>query len=249
LKPFVDDENFPQLTRLEELITEGQSRTEHACAPGGEGLAYVMFTSGSTGEPKGVEIEHRQVLHILDASCEMLEFRSADRILAVATIAFDISVVEIFLPLTTGGSFLLRDRALLNDPKELFREVKSNSVSVVQLGPSSWSIMLDADCDIPHFRVAITTGEAIAPALAARLAKISKIGWNFYGPTETAVWVTGHGLKAVPSQSVDAVPEFSAPIGKPFPRCLALIVNEANEPVPNGEAGELLIGGAGLARG
>jgi len=246
---FADVENIPQSIQLEELIDVGRGKSKPACASGGKGLAYVMFTSGSTGEPKGVEIEHRQVLHLLYASQEMLEFSQADRFLAIATIAFDISVVEIFLPLITGGSFLLRGRALLNDPKGLFQDIKNYNVSVVQLGPSSWSVILDANSDIPQFRVAITTGEAIAPALAARLAKITKVVWNFYGPTETAVWVTGYRLSAFSQHSVRTAPEISAPIGKPFPRCLTLVVNEANEPVLDGETGELLIGGTGLARG
>jgi len=242
-------ESLHQSIQLEELIARGQGRSEPECAPGGEGLAYVMFTSGSTGEPKGVEIEHRQLLHILNASQEILGFNQADRYLAIATIAFDISVVEIFLPLITGGSFLLRDRTLLNDPKGFFQDIETFKVSVVQLGPSSWSVMLDADCKIPQFRVAVTTGEAIAPVLAARLAEIASDAWNLYGPTETTVWVTGHRLGTASQHSQRAASEISAPIGKSFPRCLSLVVNEANEPVLDGEAGELLIGGMGLARG
>jgi L-serine---[L-seryl-carrier protein] ligase len=248
-RPFVGSEDLPQSVHLNELIANGQGKSEPACATGGGVLAYVMFTSGSTGEPKGVEIEHRQVLHLLHASQELLGFSQTDRYLAIATIAFDISVVEIFLPLITGGSFLLRDRALLKDPTKLFRDTEENSVSIVQLGPSSWSLLLDADCDIPHLRVAITTGEAIAPALAAHLAEIADAVWNLYGPTETTVWVTGHRLGAQHQQPSSVASEISAPIGMPFPRCLALVVNAENEPVPAGEKGELLIGGPGLARG
>lgn len=242
-------EDRPLSVRLNELIAAGQGRIEPACANGGEGLAYVLFTSGSTGEPKGVEVEHRQVLHLLQASQEILEFSQDDRYLAIATIAFDISVVEIFLPLITGGSILLRDRALLNDPKAMFSDLKDNHVTVMQLGPSSWSVMLDADAEIPYFRVAITTGEAVLPALAARLTKIAGTVWNLYGPTETTVWVTGHRLGGQRRVSTAGAAEISAPIGKPLPRCLAVVVNETDAFVPDGETGELLIGGSGLARG
>ncbi len=248
-KSIVNETDLSKLTQLKELILGGKDRTRPQCAPGGKGLAYVMFTSGSTGEPKGVEIEHRQVLHLLYASKEILEFTNTDRFLAIATIAFDISIVEIFMPLLFGGSFLLRDRSLLNDPERLFRDIEKNAVSVVQLGPSSWSVMLDVTCDIPQLRVAITTGEAAAPEIATRLTQIADNAWNLYGPTETTVWVTGHRLTASSQDSTALVSEISAPIGKPFPRCLALVVNEDNTPIPNGEKGELLIGGPGLARG
>lgn len=249
LKSSGDAELLPQSTHLNTLISKGRDRLTPECALGDSALAYVLFTSGSSGEPKGVEVEHCQVLHLLDAAQKILGFTHQDQYLAIATIAFDISVVEIFLPLVTGGSFLLRDRAVLNDPKALFRDLTKNNVSVVQLGPSGWSVMLDAGADIPYLRVAITTGEAVAPSLAARLTEIADIVWNLYGPTETTVWVTGHRLGAQPQDSAVVASEISAPIGKPLPRCLALVINEADEPARAGELGELLIGGAGLARG
>ena len=240
---------LPPLVRISTLAARGTGGTTTACAPGDDRLAYVLFTSGSTGAPKGVEIEHRQLLHILQAAQELLEFNPADRYLAIATIAFDISVIELFLPLVTGGSLLLRSRAALTQPAQLFADLGKHGVTIVQLGPSSWSVILESGIELPPLRVAITTGEAVAPGLARRLCGAAEIVWNLYGPTETTVWVTGQQLDAASPAENAPGPNISAPIGKPLSRCTAVIVDETGQPQPDGTIGELMIGGAGLARG
>jgi non-ribosomal peptide synthetase component F len=90
-----------------------------AASPGGGHLGYILFTSGSTGDPKGVEIEHRAAVNLVCAARDLLEFGVADRYLATATIGFDISVAELFVPLVSGGSLLLRDRKAWLDPQAL----------------------------------------------------------------------------------------------------------------------------------
>ena len=118
------------------------------CAPGGQRLAYVLFTSGSTGDPKGVEVEHRHLVNLLSAAREFLKFSKQDRFLATATVAFDIAAVELFLPLVSGGSLLLRDRSLLLDKANLSAEIRKHGVTTVQLGPAAWSIALAGSSDI-----------------------------------------------------------------------------------------------------
>lgn len=184
----------PALLAIDSIPPLAERPDQTPCAPGGDRLAYVLFTSGSTGEPKGVEVEHGSVVNLLQATRDLLGFTATDRYLATATIAFDISVAELFLPLVTGASLLLRDRNLLLDPARLVSEVRSFGVTVVQMGPSVWSVMLGASLTFPHVRVAITTGEPIAPALAQRLARVGDQAWNLYGPTETTVWATAHRL-------------------------------------------------------
>lgn len=240
---------LPEMIEPPALIEAGQSQRPPDCAPGNDRLAYVLFTSGSTGAPKGVEIEHRQLVNLLLASRELLRFSKTDRYLAIATIAFDISVVELFLPLLTGGSFLLRDRSLLRDPARLFAELRHHAVTVVQLGPSSWSVLLNADAGFAHLRVAISTGEPITPTLAARLPQIADLALNLYGPTETTVWATGYRLSPEPDAKGRGASKISAPIGSALAGCSVIVADADGAPVAEGQEGELLIGGAGLARG
>lgn len=224
------------------------AETSAPCAPGGARLAYLLFTSGSTGQPKAVEIEHRSVLNLLLAARDLIAFTAADRYLATATVAFDISVAELFLPLITGGSLLLRDRVLLLDPHRLARDIRRHRVTVFQAGPSLWSLVLSQVPDFPRLRVAISTGEAISPDLARRLAGIGEQVWNLYGPTETTVWATAHRLTAEGVTREVASP-MSAPIGRPMAHMWARIVDEQGAQVPDGVHGELCIGGLGVARG
>jgi amino acid adenylation domain-containing protein len=235
----------PALLAIDSIPPLAERPDQTPCAPGGDRLAYVLFTSGSTGEPKGVEVEHGSVVNLLQATRDLLGFTATDRYLATATIAFDISVAELFLPLVTGASLLLRDRNLLLDPARLVSEVRSFGVTVVQMGPSVWSVMLGASLTFPHVRVAITTGEPIAPALAQRLARVGDQAWNLYGPTETTVWATAHRLTG----AGESLSTMSAPIGKALDSLDLLIIDEAGAPVPEGSHGELCVGGVGVARG
>jgi amino acid adenylation domain-containing protein len=216
-----------------------------ASAPGGARLAYILFTSGSTGEPKGVEIEHRAAVNLLRAARDLIGFTAADRYLAIATIGFDISVAEIFVPLIGGGSLLLRHRRDWQQPRALGAALRRHGVTVVQGGPSVWSVVLAEAPDFPRARVAITTGEPVPPALARRLLALGEHVWNLYGPTETTVWSTAHRIAADPAGDSP----ISASIGRPVAHTTVHILDDHGAPVAPGAEGELWIGGAGLARG
>lgn len=240
-----------------ELFTKGSNASSSAplsgsdfpLAPGGRKLAYILFTSGSTGLPKGVEVEHRSVVNLLDAVRELFRFDASDRFLAVSKIGFDISVAELFLPLITGGTVVMRSRELLMQPKILAKEIRELGISVFQTGPSVWSILLAEVPDFPKLRVAITTGEAISKPLAKRLAAIGSHVWNLYGPTEATVWATGQPITATHSDSTSSPPTSSFPIGQPLKNMTVKVMDEKGSPVPAGTLGELWIGGEGLARG
>lgn len=216
-----------------------------ACASGGDRLAYVIFTSGTTGEPKGVEVEHRNVVNLLYATRNLLTFTTADRYLATATIAFDTSVVEIFLPLITGASLLLRDRKILFDPLQLVSDIREFGITILQAPPSVWQIWLGQVSNFPKVRVVITTGEPILPTLAKQLVNLGEEAWNLYGPTEATIWATGHRLSATD----EPLSSISASIGQSLDNLDCLVVNENGEPVCDGEKGELWLGGRGIARG
>ncbi|CAB4887451.1 unannotated protein [freshwater metagenome] len=231
--------------------TASADSSRFTSAPGGDRLAYVIFTSGSTGSPKGVEIEHRSVVNLLHAARDLLNFTAADRYLAVSTVGFDISVAELFLPLVTGASLLLRDRGLLLEPARLASEIAQHDVTVFQTGPSVWSILLSEVPDIPRLRVAITTGEAVTPELAMRIAEHADHTWNLYGPTEATVWATGHRVDPRRSTSAGSSPtsSASAPIGRALEGVRAIVVDQHGDQVSEGVEGELWLGGVAVARG
>jgi enterobactin synthetase component F len=231
----VDD--IPDLTQGELLA---------ATAPGGDRLAYLLFTSGSTGAPKAVEVEHRNVLHLLASVGPLLGFTAQDRYLASSTIAFDGSITEMFLPLVTGASMLIRDRDRLLEPALLARDVAEFGVTMIQTGPSVWATLLSRMPDFPRIRVAITHGEAAGDDIARRLCDHADEAWNLYGPTEATVWATGQRLLA---EDFAAPSAHGAPIGRPLAHAHVHVVGADGREVADGEEGELWLGGPGVARG
>lgn len=236
----------PLCVGVDTIPAPGADAERSAIAAGGSRLAYLLFTSGSTGEPKAVAVEHRNVVALLRSACELLNFSRRDRYLAASTIAFDASITELFLPLATGASLVMRDRKILLDPKRLANDIRECGVSVVQTGPSVWSVLLAEIPDFPRVRVAITHGEAVDPELARRLCGYGEEVWNLYGPTETTVWAAGQRLTPEPPESVSAI---SAPIGKPLPHLRAFVIDGQGEPVGQGVEGELCLAGPSVARG
>jgi len=226
----------------------GDDNAPHPSVRAGHRLAYILFTSGSTGNPKGVEVEHRSVINLLLAARDLLGFTESDRYLATSTVGFDISVAELFLPLITGGSVVVHDRRLVLEPGYLTAEIQRHAVTVFQTGPSVWSVLLDEVADFPRLRVAISTGEAIHPDLARRLVDVGETAWNLYGPTEATVWATGHRLGSEDTNRT-AQSSVSAPIGRPLANVDVRVLDDERMPVPAGTKGELWIGGAALARG
>ncbi|MBB4129680.1 non-ribosomal peptide synthetase [Xanthomonas sp. 3075] len=206
-----------------------------------DGTAYVLYTSGSTGAPKGVEISHRNLFNFLHAMEQELALRPRDRVLAVTTITFDIAGLELYLPLLVGARVVIAPAGITHDPRGLSRLIAHEQISVVQATPSLWRILL-ANQDLALDRIhALVGGEALIPELATQL--LSRVGrlTQLYGPTETTIWST-----IMPLQLTDAA---APPIGRPLLNTRVYVLDAQRQPLPTGAVGELYIGGAGVAKG
>ncbi|EFQ4610297.1 amino acid adenylation domain-containing protein [Salmonella enterica] len=205
-----------------------------------ENLAYIIYTSGSTGRPKGVMLPHGAVINFLYAMRDRLGFTANDGMLAVTTPSFDIAVLELYLPLITGGRIVLTSRKEMRDGAALARLVAHRDVTFMQATPSTWRMMLEAGWQGSPQLTALCGGEALDRALCNRLVCATRRFWNMYGPTETTVWSTCQRIEDV---------DTPISIGTPVAETTVRILNGQGLLQPVGVAGELYIGGAGLARG
>ncbi len=249
----IDDVNnarsiVPELIDVREILASTTKPAKTVREYNASSLAYVMFTSGSSGAPKGVEVEHRSVASFLCACRDLIEFTPADCFLAVTTIGFDVSVAEIFIPLVSGGTILLRSQDILTSPKRLAADIVEFGVTVFQAVPTIWSLIIAEHPDFPKLRVAINMGEAISNDLASKLISYGNQVWNLYGPTEATVYVIACRITHA-SLGIEAEPRQSAPIGRPLENANFVILGSDGQPMPRGGRGELFIGGLAVARG
>lgn len=204
-------------------------------------LAYSLYTSGSTGRPKGVQIEREALVNFLHGIQAHARLTEDDRLLAVTTLGFDIAVLELFLPLLHGACVVLSQREQALQPAALIRLLESQAVSVMQATPATWQMLLDYPSQAWQGLRVLCGGEALPGELAERLLARGVQLTNVYGPTETTVWSA--------AQAVERVDAAVVPIGRPLANNRLYILDDYLQPQPPGVAGELYIGGAGLARG
>lgn len=202
--------------------------------------AYIIYTSGSTGKPKGVEIQHSAAVHFLAAIARNLSFSIDMRLLAVTTISFDISVLELFVTLSQGGEIILVGHEEVSDSKILTRAMETYSVNVLQATPATWRLLVESSWTGRQDLKALTGGEALPRDLAEKLLPLVAELWNVYGPTEATVWATAERI-------VDAKQAIT--IGRPLPSYEAYILDAKRRPLPQGTMGDLYLAGPALARG
>ncbi|MEV6124461.1 amino acid adenylation domain-containing protein [Streptomyces sp. NPDC052077] len=210
--------------------------------PGPEHAAYVLYTSGSTGRPKGVEVPHSALANVLASLRDHLGSGPRDRWLGLTSLSFDISAVELLLPLITGGRVVLVPEGDHRNGPALLKLLRSEGVTHAQATPSGWRLLLDAGLTgaAPGL-TALTGGEALPPSLATALAGATARLVNVYGPTETTIWST----LAEPA----LIAEGRVGIGEPVANTRAYVLDTRLHPVPYGLPGELYLGGAGVAHG
>lgn len=214
-----------------------------------ETLAYVLYTSGSTGEPKGVAIEHRQILNYLYAISEKLDVPSGVSFATVSTFAADLGNTAIFPALCTGGCLHILSQERVSDPEALAEYVQHHPIDCLKIVPSYLATLLasSASASILPRQCLVLGGEVATWELVAKIQEAAPNCRiiNHYGPTETTV-----GVLTYPVQSKgDSYNAKTVPIGRAIANTQVYLLDEQLQPVPIGVPGELYIGGAGVARG
>lgn len=216
------------------------SRADDRSRATADDLAYVLYTSGSTGRPKGVEISNRALTNFLFAMRDEPGCTEDDVLLAVTTLSFDIAGLELYLPLLAGGQVEIATRTMAADGRRLRGRLDDGDITMLQASPATWRMMTDAGWDGTPGLKALIGGEALPPDLVPRLLKRTAALWNMYGPTETTIWSS---VKQIETSDGEIT------VGRPIANTTFHILDEQQQPVPPGVAGELFIGGEGLARG
>jgi amino acid adenylation domain-containing protein len=211
----------------------------------GEALAYVMYTSGSTGQPKGVMVPHRAITRLVWNS-NYAQFRKQDRVAFAANPAFDASTLEVWAPLLNGGCMVIIGQDTLLDPVRFGRALEQQAVSILWLTVglfNQYAPVLREQLARLHYL--IIGGDVLDPAVVARVlsSHAPQHLLNGYGPTETTTFAATYEITSVREDGS------SIPIGRPLANTRIYILDAYGEPAPVGVPGELYIGGAGVARG
>ncbi|KOV22470.1 hypothetical protein ADK60_24615, partial [Streptomyces sp. XY431] len=195
--------------------------------------AYVIYTSGSTGTPKGVVVSHRALRNFLAAMAQVVPYGEDDRHLAVTTVGFDISLLELFVPLTSGACLGLTTGTTGADAVALTELINRFRPTVMQATPTHWRLLVDQAGEALRKLRVLVGGEALSRDLLRSLLDRDCEVTNLYGPTETTIWSTSAALDS----PVDTTPS----IGGPIANTRLFVLDDGLEPVPAGAVGELYI--------
>jgi amino acid adenylation domain-containing protein len=203
-----------------------------------DNLAYVIYTSGSTGEPKGVLVAHRGVTNVIEASINSFGVDSNSRVLQLASLSFDASVLEIFTALLAGATLYLVSREVVASGPDLAKMLREHVITTIALPPSLLDLIPAGD--FPFLRSIVVGGEACGADIAARWSR-GRGFFNAYAPTEATIYATL-------TQCLEGERQ-SPPIGRPISNMQVYLLDSRLQPVPINVPGELYLGGIGLARG
>jgi amino acid adenylation domain-containing protein len=225
-------------------LTEPRNNQYILTEPNPDMPAYLIYTSGSTGKPKGVVVGHRSVVNFLVSMQRSPGMEAGQKLLAITTVTFDIAVLELFLPLITGGQCHLLTHEEALDPYLLSEVIRSEKPDLMQATPVTYRMLFAIKWEGLHSLKVLCGGEALPVGLAGQLLNTCREVWNMYGPTETTVWSTIHRVGAEDIRRTGYIQ-----LGKPVANTRIYILNDELLPVPQGVEGELYIGGDGLAHG
>ena len=202
-------------------------------------LAYIIYTSGSTGKPKGVMIPHRALTNFILSMKDSLNFNNKDKILAVTTLCFDISLLELLLPIITGGCCIISHDNVNRDANLLKEMIAKHKPTFLQATPLTWQMLFKVGWKNQENVKVLCGGEALSPSLKKLFFDSNCEVWNMYGPTETTIWSS---LKKLTAKD-------QITIGKPIANTQLYILDDNTKLMPINTIGNLYISGKGLAKG
>src|ERR1043165_9719661 len=240
------DTDWPEIERQSSERFESSAHSEN--------VAYIIFTSGSTGRPKGVMVQHGSLVSRSLALVKSLGINSSDRLFQFVSLSFDASVQEIFLSLASGAALVLHRNPAESTTADLLRTWEQQGVTTLHLPPVFWHQVIDelssTQQSIPKWlKLMLAGGESISMQKLATLASLAQHPTrylNCYGPTEAACTATYYDT---PLDAETLLHWARLPIGKPVNETQVYVLDHQQQPVPVGAAGELYIGGHGVARG
>jgi amino acid adenylation domain-containing protein len=210
--------------------------------PDPDSIAYVIYTSGSTGKPKGVQVTHANLSNVVRHFGKVLNFDARHTMLWLTTLGFDISGLELFMPLSCGGRVIIADDRAQIRPDILMGIINKFSVDVIQATPTTWRMIVGLGQVDLTGRWLLCGGEPLSQALARQLVATGGRLINVYGPTETSIWSTTEGI---PQPTLGGNPG----IGRPISNTVVAVIDEFGLDCPVDVVGEVVIGGAGVAAG
>ncbi|HEY0734189.1 MAG TPA: amino acid adenylation domain-containing protein, partial [Herpetosiphonaceae bacterium] len=246
-------ERRPQVVLLDDLLQRDGADDNLPVRAQPDNLAYVFFTSGSTGQPKGAMVQQKGMLNHCYAKLVDLDLNAADTIAQTASPWFDVSVWQLLAPLLVGGRVEIIKNEIVRQPARLLETIAGKQITILELVPSLLQLLLEhaerlgaQRPTLPALRWAISTGEALPPQICRHwFAVYPGIPLlNAYGPTECSDRVSHFPMHAAISPRATTIP-----IGHPIANTQLYILSEQMQPVPAGMAGELYVGGMGVGRG
>ncbi|AIC93109.1 non-ribosomal peptide synthetase [Shouchella lehensis] len=232
--------NYLKVIELEDINNLTESKEILGLPLTGNQTAYIIYTSGSTGKPKGVQVSHKSLVNLLNSLKKEPGICEADRVLSVTSISFDAFGMDLYLPLISGATVKLVNRDVSVDGTKLKEVINESKPNIMFGTPATWRLLLTVDWHGRSNLKILCGGESLDSKLATELLKRGTELWNMYGPTESTICSVIHKVK----EREDPVK-----IGKPIENTELYVLDQNMNTVPNGEVGELYIGGEGVAKG